>query len=60
MNTNMTGLRWFLKTLCNCALDESSLSIGKVKHACLKGSIVLRRASASCKIDITSGSVALK
>ena len=30
MNTNMTGLRW-LKIFASCALDESSLSIGRVK-----------------------------
>ena len=31
MNTNMTGLRCFSKILRPCALDESSLSIGRVK-----------------------------
>ena len=32
MNTNMTGFRcFFKKTLCSCALDKSSLSIGRVK-----------------------------
>ena len=31
MNTNMTGFSWFSKSLRPCALDESSLSIGKVK-----------------------------
>ena len=31
MNTNMTGLRWFSQSLCACALDESSLCIGRVK-----------------------------
>ena len=31
MNTNMTGFRWFSKSLCTCALDESSLSTGRVK-----------------------------
>ena len=30
MNTNMTRLGWFSKNLCPCALDESSLSIGRV------------------------------
>ena len=29
--TNMTGFGWFSKILCPCALDESSLSIGRVK-----------------------------
>ena len=32
MNTKMTGFTCFLKTLCSCALDESSLSIGRVKY----------------------------
>ena len=27
MNTNMTGFRWFSKSLRPCALDEISLSI---------------------------------
>ena len=31
MNTNMTGFNSFQKSLCLCALDKSSLSIGKVK-----------------------------
>ena len=31
MYTNMTGFGWFSKILCPCALDESSLSIGRVK-----------------------------
>ena len=31
MNNNMTGFRWFQKTLHPCALDERSLSIGRVK-----------------------------
>ena len=35
MNTNMTGLRWFSKTLHPCTLDESSLSIGRVLQAYL-------------------------
>ena len=30
MNTNMTGFRFFQKSLHPCALDESSLSIGRV------------------------------
>ena len=30
MNTNVTGFRWFSKILLPCALDESSLSIGRV------------------------------
>ena len=30
MNTNMTGFRWFSKILNPCALDESSLFIGRV------------------------------
>ena len=32
MNTNMTGFRfrWFSKILCSCALDKSSLNIGRV------------------------------
>ena len=30
MNTNMTGLDGFQKPLRPCALDESSLSIGRV------------------------------
>ena len=31
MNTNMTGFRWF-SSLHPCALDKSSLSIGRVKR----------------------------
>ena len=31
MNTNMTGFRWFKKSLHPYALDESSLSIGRIK-----------------------------
>ena len=31
MNTNMTGLRWFSKSLCTCSMVESSLSIERVK-----------------------------
>ena len=30
MNTNITGFRWFSKI---CALDESSLNIGRVKES---------------------------
>ena len=30
MNTNMTRLRWIQKSLHPCALDKSSLSIGRV------------------------------
>ena len=30
MNTNMTGFRWFQKSLRPCSLDESRLSIGRV------------------------------
>ena len=32
MNTDMTGYNGFQKTLRPCALDESSLSIGRVKN----------------------------
>ena len=32
MNINMTGFRWFSKSLHPCALDESSLSIGRVNN----------------------------
>ena len=32
MNTNMTGLDGFQKSLCPCALDKSSLSIGRVNY----------------------------
>ena len=32
MNTNMTGFRWFSKYLRRCALDESSISIGRAKN----------------------------
>ena len=35
MNTNMIGFKWFSKILCHCALDESSLSIRRVKRYCL-------------------------
>ena len=31
MNTNMTGFRWFIKIFVFLCLDESSLSIGRVK-----------------------------
>ena len=31
MNTNMTGFRWYQKSLHPYAIDESSLSIGRVK-----------------------------
>ena len=31
MNINMTRCRWFQKYSCHCALDESSLSIRRVK-----------------------------
>ena len=31
MNTNMTVLRWLSKIVGPCALDESSLSIQRVK-----------------------------
>ena len=31
MDTNMTRLDGFQKSLCLCTLDESSLSIGRVK-----------------------------
>ena len=31
LNTNMTGFRWSSKIVHLCALDESSLSIGRVK-----------------------------
>ena len=30
MNTNMTGLDGFQKSWCHCALDENSLSSGRV------------------------------
>ena len=33
MNTKMTGFRWLSKTFASCALDESSLSIGRVKES---------------------------
>ena len=33
MNINMTGIQWFSKILASCALDESSLSSGRVKKA---------------------------
>ena len=32
INTNRTAFTWFSITLCSCALDKRSLSIGKVKH----------------------------
>ena len=31
MNTNKIGFKWFSKNFVPCALDESSLSIGRVK-----------------------------
>ena len=36
MNTNMTDVDVFQKSLCHCALDDSSLSILKVKMLSLK------------------------
>ena len=38
MNTNMTGFRWFSKTLHPCVLDENTLSIIRVKQCkvCIK------------------------
>ena len=38
MNTNMTGFRWFSKIFASLCLDESSLSIGRVRIAtrCIK------------------------
>ena len=39
MDTNMTGFRWLSKSLHSCALDESSLSIGRVKVRVLFSSI---------------------
>ena len=32
MNTNMTGYRWFSKIFASLYLDESSLSIDRVKN----------------------------
>ena len=32
LNTNMTRIKWFSESLCPCALDISSLSIGRVKN----------------------------
>ena len=32
INTNMTGLRWLSKNVRTFALDESGLSIGRVKR----------------------------
>ena len=39
MNTDMTGLRWFQKSLRACALDKSSLSIGRVKEILFNDSL---------------------
>ena len=39
MNTNMTGFRGFSEIFC--ALDESCLSIGRVKHQSRRLSIIL-------------------
>ena len=36
MNTNMTQFRCFSKILVLCALDESSLGIGRLKHQWVK------------------------
>ena len=38
MNTNMTGFRWFPKMVASFCLDESSLSIGRVKRILVDGS----------------------
>ena len=35
MNTNTTGIRWFSKILCPCALDNSSLNISSIDCFCL-------------------------
>ena len=32
MNTNMTGFRWFSKTIGSLCLDKGSLSIGRVNN----------------------------
>ena len=32
MNTNMTGFRWFSEIFALCVLDESCLSIRRVKY----------------------------
>ena len=37
----MTGLRWFSKALCLCALDDSSRSIGNVISYTLLESVML-------------------
>ena len=41
MNTNITGFRWFSKSLRPCALDESSLSIGNVNGYLTVGTVFL-------------------
>ena len=41
MNTNMAGFRWFQNCLRPCALDKSSLSIGRVKEE-LEAPVCLR------------------
>ena len=41
MNTNMTGFKWFSKSLHPCALGESSLTIGRVKGLKLSYEIVI-------------------
>ena len=56
MNTNMTGFRWFSKIFAD-TLDESSLSIGRVKHDTVKSVFSLTSclgtttAHTSCVID---------
>ena len=35
MNTNMTGFRCFQRFWHPCGLDKSSLSIGRVRNACI-------------------------
>ena len=42
MNTNMTGFRWFSKSLHPCAGDEGSLIIRRVKSHCINDMINLR------------------
>ena len=50
MNTNMARFEWFSKELRPCALDESSLSIGRVKLFVYRVGILSRSVSYSAHL----------
>ena len=50
MNSNMTRVRWF-SNLYSCALDESSLCIGRINHEVEQSDLpVLEYSGLSCDI----------